>query len=565
MKKWNLENTMPESLQKLGELNRKRPGKPINGILRLILTASLLVAVLISSGVLIDANQEKDPTIRKVSNSLFKCSNTASLAYTVHLKPNIVYESPTLSSGQTYFTRLIDYIDTSASYDFSGDKSAEINGQYSATAYLEGENIPSKSFPIMLDVPEYSLTYEQKAGLSYTVALKPNSLYSATTLGPGNIYFSNIVDHLNINASYTFNGDKPSQSYGEYEVIALVNASPYWMKSYTVVPKTAFNANDGSSSISKSFDINLDKYQALAESINEQLNIGPRNIDLVIQFNVTLHAKTDEGLIHDVVAPSIVIPLTGSTFTIDDEKLSQQSSGAVQGAGTGLQQIQFNSSGKAASYGESLAINLAPYHEILDTIADQTGVSVKNPQLRIRFNVASTAETEDGTISHSLSPQMVIPLTGSIIEITGNLTDGRSGSLDETKTITEPPPSKHTGSPLASVIIFSILFAGFVAFTRNKPRVVKRIPQIEKEITSIRKKYGDHMVEAAYQPPLEGENIIAMASMEDLDKMADELGKLIIHSTTDKAKAPHAYYFFDGQTRYQYLLIDQEQGVEIPI
>ena len=40
-------------------------------------------------------------------------------------------------------------------------------------------------------------------------------------------------------------------------------------------------------------------------------------------------------------------------------------------------------------------------------------------------------------------------------------------------------------------------------------------------------------------------------------KIADELGKPIIHQTPTTAEQSHAYYVFDGLTRYEYLLTEK--------
>jgi len=81
-----------------------------------------------------------------------------------------------------------------------------------------------------------------------------------------------------------------------------------------------------------------------------------------------------------------------------------------------------------------------------------------------------------------------------------------------------------------------------------------KLPPSEEEALRIRKKYGKLMSEATVHTPMEGEITISLGSMEDLTKMADELGKPIIHLVPTTAEELHAYYVLDGVTRYQYLL-----------
>jgi hypothetical protein len=62
------------------------------------------------------------------------------------------------------------------------------------------------------------------------------------------------------------------------------------------------------------------------------------------------------------------------------------------------------------------------------------------------------------------------------------------------------------------------------------------------------------MAEATSQTPVVGEKIISLGSMEDLVKVADELGKPIIHQRPTTPEERHVYYVFDGFTSYQFVL-----------
>ena len=79
------------------------------------------------------------------------------------------------------------------------------------------------------------------------------------------------------------------------------------------------------------------------------------------------------------------------------------------------------------------------------------------------------------------------------------------------------------------------------------------LSQTDKEALRVKKKYGVQMAEATSQTPLKGEKVISIGSMEDLIKVAGELGKPIIHQAPTTPEQAHAYYVFDGAARYQYL------------
>lgn len=62
----------------------------------------------------------------------------ADLAYQVFLQPNLLYEEKVLGMGQIYPTNFVDQLKTTFTYEFSGDKKAEIKGNYSVVATVRG-------------------------------------------------------------------------------------------------------------------------------------------------------------------------------------------------------------------------------------------------------------------------------------------------------------------------------------------------------------------------------------------------------------------------------------------
>jgi hypothetical protein len=53
-----------------------------------------------------------------------------------------------------------------------------------------------------------------------------------------------------------------------------------------------------------------------------------------------------------------------------------------------------------------------------------------------------------------------------------------------------------------------------------------------------------------------------MNSMEDLIKIADELGKPIVHQSAGPTWEVQSYYVIDGSTRYQYSIPSDKSGQE---
>ena len=144
------------------------------------------------------------------------------------------------------------------------------------------------------------------------------------------------------------------------------------------------------------------------------------------------------------------------------------------------------------------------------------------------------------------------------LEWNEELVESKPGSITTSHMI--PNPNKYVGLSVRGVRILAAIVASIVAslFAYLMWRQLKlkpaEVPKIDKEVRLVKKKYGERMAEATSQTPIEGEKAISLSSTEDLIKIADELGKPVIHQAPGTPEEAHAYYVFDGATRYQYLL-----------
>jgi hypothetical protein len=74
-----------------------------------------------------------------VSNMIpvYSYSCKADIKYEVFNIPNEIIAEKSFGEGRPYLSKFVDYINTAFSYEFTGDKTAELNGTYSATGYLQ--------------------------------------------------------------------------------------------------------------------------------------------------------------------------------------------------------------------------------------------------------------------------------------------------------------------------------------------------------------------------------------------------------------------------------------------
>jgi hypothetical protein len=238
----------------------------------------------------------------------------------------------------------------------------------------------------------------------------------------------------------------------------------------------------------------------------------------------------------------------------------------LEGAGLWSKRFPLVSTEESGVLNVSFTLDLFHYLELLEIIREETGASAESHGLTIIADVHTIADTDFGQIDEVFSQTLSTTLEGGTLGWNEELVLTQPGSIQKTELV--PNPNKYLGLPLAGARnlsaalagVFFLLFAlSVVLYVRFKP---VELPEVEREAVGLRKKYGKLMAEATVHTPVEGEKIISLGSMEDLIKVADELGKPIIHLAPSTSEEPHAYYVLDGATRYQYLIAInvREQG-----
>lgn len=188
----------------------------------------------------------------------------------------------------------------------------------SAYAYYTYYQLPTT---VERYVSTYS--YEQTGAFDYTVYLLPNSLYDVPTLDAGETYFRKIVDYISVTFSYDFDGDKPAEISGVYEVIGHVKAGEMWERSFIITPKTVFSASRESTGFTVNFALNLTDYEEFVSTIEEETGVPAQEPELIVGCNVDIVVTTDSGKINESLAPTMIIPLKKSTFEITGEIAKQ--------------------------------------------------------------------------------------------------------------------------------------------------------------------------------------------------------------------------------------------------
>lgn len=197
-------------------------------------------------------------------------------------------------------------------------------------------------------VPQFS--YSQQARVDYRVYLKPNSLYPEKSLAAGKVYLTNFVDYINTFFTYKFSGDQVAEVKGEYEVVAVVEATAgkdnkkVWQREFTLLPKTGFAGRDRVVSAQQVLPLQLHEYNNFAVKVIKDSELVPDEVKMTVRWNVTVEAATDSGTVREQIAPVMVIPLVQKAFQVGGEPVREKS-----GAITAVRQVPAEVNRKAVT------------------------------------------------------------------------------------------------------------------------------------------------------------------------------------------------------------------------
>ena len=184
-------------------------------------------------------------------------------------------------------------------------------------------------------IPLYS--YSHNGDVKYSVFLKPNILYSQPSIDEGNVYFTELVDHIEASFIYNFECDKLNSFKGEYEINAYLQgyenirsedgkasaAYVLWQKEFPIKEKTSFHHKNQQASLKDDVQINFWEYKSIADEIIKSLKVNmPTKLSVVM--NVDIKADTGEGLIDDKLTQMIEIPLDLNQFTISKKEITSE-------------------------------------------------------------------------------------------------------------------------------------------------------------------------------------------------------------------------------------------------
>ena len=213
---------------------------------------------------------------------------------------------------------------------------------------------------------------------------------------------------------------------------------------------------------------------------------------------------------------------------------------------------------RGAGYDLRLALDLAAFDNLIETVRTETGVSADSYTLDVSATTRLRGASAFGPVDETFTQVMKGTISRNVLTWDEEHSVTADGAITQEETA--PNDKTYLGLTLGSMRTWSlalaiiggtVLFSGFML--RSPSARERPAEAAEKELASITKKYGARMVTAGGSP---GDDAAALAldSIEGLVSVADELGKPIVYFPPHVAWMGHTFCVFDGKIRYQFTL-----------
>ena len=214
------------------------------------------------------------------------------------------------------------------------------------------------------------------------------------------------------------------------------------------------------------------------------------------------------------------------------------------------------STSKSGNIAVNFPVDIAGYSQLMSSIRTETGVSPDTYTLTITAAIHTTGSTTFGPIDETSSPSMKGTIKNNVLTWDKDVAVSKPGAIKQTVTVNNPVKILGMTAAVARTVfvvlscIFAFLLLGLAVFYFMHRGAGPS--DYDRKVQKINKTYGARIAESNGDSSVEGENPITLNSIQDLIKIADELGKPVIHQSAGAVWKVQSYYVIDGNTRYQY-------------
>lgn len=196
------------------------------------------------------------------------------------------------------------------------------------------------------------------------------------------------------------------------------------------------------------------------------------------------------------------------------------------------------------SISKDITIDFNQYKTFAAEILEITKLSLQT-RLTVSMNIHLTADTDKGIIAEEQTLSLAFPLNANSFKISKTELPETPGALEETRKI--PVDKKSKMQPYYICIGFMALVLLFlVVFTTG----VNGVTPHKKELNKIFKKHGNRLVAVSSEISTNYQNHCTVRTMDDLIRLADEVGKPVIYRFSENSEEITQFLVFTETWMY---------------
>lgn len=203
---------------------------------------------------------------------------------------------------------------------------------------------------------------------------------------------------------------------------------------------------------------------------------------------------------------------------------------------------------------KGVSIDLDAYTQIAESIYLDSEINAP-VVLNVVFNIHTKASTVHGKIEDDIRPALTIPINSAVFKIEGKPVATGGGKISKTERV-DIPVNKARVIVLFSASFILVLLVIFTACIKGAP------PRdaFEKQIDAIFKEYSERLAGLEHTISYQLSENISVNSIEDMVKIADEMGQPIFYYKVNNGVEKKIEFFVFDNTRTYYLVIFGDVG-----
>ncbi|MFT9495127.1 DUF5305 family protein [Anaerosolibacter sp.] len=210
-----------------------------------------------------------------------------------------------------------------------------------------------------------------------------------------------------------------------------------------------------------------------------------------------------------------------------------------------IPKTDFKTKDRKITIDKEVSIRLEEYN-IFATQVSETSKANVPVKLSLLMNINIKADTGKEIMEERLTPALIIPLNTNYFEIVKGGMEEKPGAIEETKQVPQPPNKNLIILYSTAIVTFATGLIYLVFFTSIAPP----IDPLVKQLNCIFKKYGSRLVALNSELALICETYSKVRSIDDLVRIADELGRPIMYQYHSNPKDITQFYIMGDTLMY---------------